>query len=79
MVMGISISVQTAGIQNQSITSKESETVKIDMSFDQAEFDSGLRLCGTKKRLHQHIQYYTITKYQDLNRLLGLLTGITED
>lgn len=50
---------------------KDSPVVKIDMPFDQIEFNGGLRLCGTRKRFVRGVQRYTITEYQDLNQFLG--------
>lgn len=50
---------------------KESPIIKIDMPFDGIEFNGGLRICGENKRCVRGVQRYTITKYQDLNGLLG--------
>ena len=50
---------------------KESPVVKIDMPFDRAEYDCGLRTCGTQKRLFRAVQHYRISHYQDLDKLLG--------
>lgn len=51
---------------------KESPVIRIDMAFDKIEFDGGLRLCGTEKRCVRGVKRYRITKYQDLNHLLGI-------
>lgn len=50
---------------------KDSPVVKIDMPFDQVEFNGGLCVCGKKKRFLRGVQHYTISRYQDLNKLLG--------
>ena len=51
---------------------KLSPVVKIDMPFDRIKFDGGLRLCGKEKRCVQGVQRFSITRFQDLNSLLGL-------
>lgn len=51
---------------------KESPIVKIDLPFDKIEFDGGLRTYGVEKRYVHGIQRYTISKFQDLNPLLGV-------
>lgn len=61
---------------------KESPIVRIDMPFDKIEFDGGIRCCGHVKRSVRGIERYTITKYQDLNHLLGVdwhFRGINEN
>ena len=50
---------------------KDSPVVKIDMPFDQVEFNGGLRIYGKEKRFLRGVQHYTISRYQDLNKLLG--------
>ena len=50
---------------------KESPVVRIDMTFDKIKFDGGLRLCGKVKHSVRSIKRYTISRYQDLNPLLG--------
>lgn len=50
---------------------KGSPIVRIDLPFDKIEFDGGLRRLGTPKcRIHD-IEHFTISKYQDLNQILG--------
>lgn len=51
---------------------KVSPTVKIDLPFDRIEFYGGLGVYGVKKCCIRGIQRYTITKFQDLNPLLGV-------
>lgn len=41
-------------------------SIRITMPFDKIEFDGGLGMCG-KKQVRNH----TISRYQDLDRLLG--------
>lgn len=50
---------------------KESPVVRIDMPFDRIEFNGGIRMCGKEKRCVRGIPHYTISKYEDLNGLLG--------
>ena len=51
---------------------KGSPMVRIDLPFDKIEFNGGLRTYGVKKCCVRGIEYYTITKFQDLNPLLGV-------
>lgn len=50
---------------------KDSPVVKIDLPFDRIEFNGGLRMCGTQKRLVRAIQHYSISRYEALDELLG--------
>ena len=50
---------------------KDSPMVKIDLPFDRLEYGGGLCLCGTTKRFLRGVQHYSITRYQDLDPLLG--------
>ena len=50
---------------------KSSPTVRIDLPFDRIEFNGGLGIHGVKKSCIRGIQHYTISKFQDLNVLLG--------
>ena len=50
---------------------KNTEKIKIELPFEQREFDSGLRKCGTEKEFVGAVQHYTISSYQDLNTVLG--------
>ena len=51
---------------------KDSPVIRINMPFDQVEFNGGLRMCGVKKKCVRAIQYYSIRRYQDLNGILGI-------
>ena len=50
---------------------KDSPVVCIKMPFDKNEYANGLQTCGRKKRVVRGIDHFTITKYQDLDKLLG--------
>lgn len=50
---------------------KDSPVVCIKMPFDKNEYASGLQICGSKKRVVRGVDHFTITKYQDLDKLLG--------
>ena len=51
---------------------KESPVVRIDMPFDRVEYDGGLRRLGVKKQCVRGIQHHCISRFQDLNALLGM-------
>ena len=51
---------------------KASPIVRIDLPFDKIEFDGGLRVYGVKKCFIRGAQHYGISKFQDLNQLLGV-------
>ena len=50
---------------------KESPTVRIELPFDKVLFEGELKACGKELRHFCGVQRYKITKYADLNPLLG--------
>ena len=42
------------------------------MPFDRIEYDGGLRRLGTEKQYLRGVKHYTVSKFQDLNPLLGV-------
>ena len=49
---------------------KDDPKVKIEIPFDQINFNGGLRMCGHLKRVWRGNEIYTITAYNDLDCLL---------
>ncbi len=50
---------------------KESPIVNIRIPFDMDIFSTGLQFYGKKKRSVRGVERFTISKYQDLDRVLG--------
>ena len=50
---------------------KSSPEVRIEMEFDKVLYDGGLKTCGQIKKVQRGLEIYTITKYADLDDLLG--------
>ena len=52
-------------------TRKSSPEVRIEMDFDKVLYDSGLKVHGQMKKVQRGVEIYNVTKYADLDELLG--------
>lgn len=52
-------------------TRKSSPEVRIEMDFDKVLYDNGLKVHGQVKKVQRGLEIFKVTKYSDLEELLG--------